>query len=118
MLNYWQQKGDDFIKKVVISIATLSILAFASLTIHYKNELVKADSEHKAKVAMIKKQNKDKVNKITLEYSKEVNNLKHSIEKLNNDNAKNQEDLNSANKKLETLTKENEELKKELALED
>lgn len=67
---------------------------------------------------MVKKQNKDKVDKITLGYSKEVNDLKHSIEKLNNDNAKNQEDLNNANKKLETLAKENEDLKKELALED
>ena len=101
-----------------MSLATLSILVFTSLTIHYKNELVKANTEYNAKVAMIKKQNKDKVNKITLEYSKEVNDLKHSIEKLNNDNAKNQEDLNSANQKLETLAKENEDLKKELALED
>ena len=49
---------------------------------------------------------------------KEVNDLKNSIEKLNNDNAKNKDDLNNANKKLETLTKENEDLKKELALED
>ena len=96
----------------------MSILAFTSLTIHYKNELVKADTEHKAKVAMVKKQNKDKVNKITLEHSKEINDLKNSIEKLNSDKAKSQEDLNNANKKLETLTKENEELKKELALED
>lgn len=118
MLNYWQQKGRDFIKKVVIPLATLSILAFTSLTIHYKNELVKTDTEHKAKVAMVKKQNKDKVDKITLEYSKEVNDLKNSIEKLNSDKAKSQDDLNNANKKLETLTKENEDLKKELALED
>lgn len=118
MINNRQQKGCDFIKKVVISLATLSILAFTSLTIHYKNELVKADAEHKAKVAIVKKQNKDKVDKIKLEYSKEVNDLKQSIEKLNNDNAKNQENLNNANKTVESLTKENEELKKELALED
>lgn len=118
MINYRQHKGDDFIKKVVIAFVTLSILAFTSLTIHYKNELVKAGTEYKAKVAMVKKQNKDKVNKITLEHFKEVSDLKNSIEKLNNDKAKNQEDLNNANKKLETLTKENEELKKELALED
>ena len=96
----------------------MSILAFTSLTIHYKKELVKADAEYKAKVAMVKKQNKDKVDKITLEHSKELSDLKNSIEKLNDDNAKNQENLNNANKTVESLTKENEELKKELALED
>lgn len=118
MLYNRQHKGDVRIKKFVVALITLSISAFASLTIHYKNELVKANTEYNAKVANIKKQNKDKLNKITVEYSKEVNDLKHSIEKLNNDNAKNQENLNNANKTVESLTKENEELKKELALED
>lgn len=93
-------------------------MVFTSLTIHYKNELVKANTEYNAKVANIKKQNKDKLNKIIVEYSKEINDLKNSIEKLNDDNAKNQENLNNANKTVDSLAKENEELKKELALED
>ena len=70
MINNRQHKGADFIKKVVIALTTLSILAFTSLTIHYKNELVKVNTEYKSKVAMVKKQNKEKVNKIALEYSK------------------------------------------------
>lgn len=107
-----------FIKKFVVALSTLSILVFASLNIHYKNELVKTNQEYNEKVANIKKQNKDKLNKITVEYSKEINDLKNSIEKLNDDNAKNQENLNNANKTVESLAKENEELKKELALED
>lgn len=118
MLYNWQLEGDDFIKKFIVALIALSISAFTSLTIHYKNELVKIDAEYKAKVTNVKKQNKDKLDKITVEYSKEVNDLKNSIEKLNNDNAKNQENLNNANKTVESLTKENEDLKKELALED
>lgn len=107
-----------FIKKFVVALSTLSILVFISLTIHYKNELVKTNNEYNAKVENIKKQNKDKLNKITVEYSKEINDLKSSIEKLNDDNAKNQENLNNANKTIESFAKENEDLKKELALED
>lgn len=104
-----------FIKKFVVALSTLSILVFASLNIHYKNELVKTNQEYNAKVANIKKQNKDKLNKITVEYSKEINDLKNSIEKLNDDNAKNQENLNNANKTVESLAKENEELKKRIS---
>lgn len=93
-------------------------MVFTSLTIHYKNELVKANTEYNARVANAKKQNEEKLDKIKVKYSKEISDLKNSIEKLNDDNTKNQESLNNANKTVESLTKENEELKKELALED